>query len=75
MRRVILSTFLSLTALLALASTAVASHLPAYPVGSPAACNEGTERALETAPGWGYGLPMDEGTAAGCHHHTPRTAP
>ena len=75
MRRIVLSLALSVAAVVGLASTALAGHLPAYPVGSPAACNAGTERALETAPGNGYGIPMNEGTAAGCHHHTPRTAP
>ena len=75
MRRIVLSLCLGVSALLALASAAAAGHLPAYPVGAAAACNQGTERALDTATGWGYGIPMDEGTATGCHHHLPRTAP
>jgi hypothetical protein len=79
MRRMLVALFLTFGALLMLASTALASHLPAYPVGSSAACNQGTEHALATAPLWAplYGVPVFEPTAAelGCHHHLPRTSP
>lgn len=75
MRRFAISLCLSLAALLALASTALASHLPASPIGSTAACNRGTEHALATAPLWAplYGVPIFEPDAAslGCHHHVP----
>jgi hypothetical protein len=75
MRRLVLSLCLSLVALLVLASTALASHLPASPVGSSAACNQGTEHALNTAPLQAplYGVPIFEPQVAqlGCHHHVP----
>ena len=74
-RRFVISLCLSLVGLLALASTALGSHLPASPIGSPAACNQGTEKALATAPLWAplYGVPIFEPDAAllGCHHHVP----
>jgi hypothetical protein len=74
-RRFVMSFCVSLVALLAMASTALAGHLPASPIGSPAACNRGTEKALVTAPLWAplYGVPIFEPNAAslGCHHHVP----
>jgi hypothetical protein len=75
MRRFVWSLCLSVAALLALASTALASHLPDSPIGSPAACNQGTENALAKAPLWAplYGVPIFEPSVPqfGCHHHVP----
>lgn len=71
MRRMILGLCLSLAAVLALASTALAAHLPAYSVPDKS-CNQGTERAYDNVNPAAYGyIPIDEGSAAGCHHHHP----
>ena len=54
-----------------LVGAALANHLPAYSLPA-ASCNAGTERAQANANQNSYGSrPMNEGTAAGCHHHHP----